>query len=92
MKTTRPTGVAMSAETRERLLQAAEANDARSSFEQLVRSLLSSGISSDKLGVELDQSRPLLSPALEEEVLCLMDRLVGWCAPHARLVAPEAAP
>lgn len=50
--------------------------------------MLDEGISDAVLREDLDQIRGLVSPDDEDKVLDVMDLLVGWCAPSARLTSP----
>lgn len=54
----------------------------------MVKRLLDEGISDAVLREDLDQIRGLVSPDDEDKVLDVMDLLVGWCAPSARLTSP----
>lgn len=58
----------------------------------LVQRLLDEGTGSDVLVDDLEQIRGLVAEEVEETVLDVMDRLVGWCAPGARLVPRPGAP
>lgn len=51
----------------------------------LTQRLLDEGTPSEVLVDDLGQIRGLVSEDLEETVLDVMDLLVGWCAPSARL-------
>jgi hypothetical protein len=50
-----------------------------------VQEYLDEGVPSELLVDGLDQIRALVSDEIEETVLTIIDRLVGWCAPAATL-------
>jgi hypothetical protein len=52
---------------------------------QAVRNGLRDGVSGDDLLADLQAIRAGLSEEVEDRVLYVMDELVGWCGPHARL-------
>jgi hypothetical protein len=52
---------------------------------QAVRNGLHDGVSGDDLLADLQAIRAGLSEEVEDRVLYVMDELVGWCGPHARL-------
>lgn len=51
----------------------------------VVQQFVDGGVHEEQLVEDLDQIRALFGEAQEEWVLNVMDRLVGWCAPDARI-------
>lgn len=75
---------------RESFLEAAGSPNNFENLKNLAQSYLDSGISSEQLLAELDGIRELVPDGDEDVVLDVMDLLVGWCAPSARLVPKHA--
>jgi hypothetical protein len=75
----------MTAERRESMLTAVESSRGYDNLKALVQGYLDEGVSSELLVDDLDQIRALVPEDVEETVLNVMDLLVGWCAPSARL-------
>ncbi len=76
-------------EVRERFLQAALSADGYESLVALVQQQLDQGDTAETLVADLTDVRPFLPSESEDDVLDVMDRLVGWCAPSARLLPTE---
>ena len=56
---------------------------------QAVHKGLRDGVSEDDLLADLQAIRAGLREEVEDRVLDVMDQLVGWCGPHARLQADD---
>jgi hypothetical protein len=67
------------------MLQAIEAGSGFEDLRDLTQRLLDEGVPSDVLLDDLGQIRGLVTDEQEESVLDVMDLLVGWCAPSAKL-------
>jgi hypothetical protein len=67
------------------MLTAVESSDGSKALRALVQGYLDEDIPSEQLVEDLDQIRALLPEEVEDSVLDVMDLLVGWCAPSARL-------
>lgn len=75
----------MTPHRRDLMLQAVESDSGFEDLHDLTRRFLDEGTPSEVLLDDLGQIRGLVSEDLEETVLDVMDLLVGWCAPSAKL-------
>ena len=69
---------------RDRLIEAAEVSGF-DTLRDLVKSLLGEGVAKETLLEDLSQIRALVDEEAEENVLDVLDLLVGWCAQEFRL-------
>jgi hypothetical protein len=72
------------------MVAAVESPDGFDQLRALVQNELESGAESDALLADLDDIRRLVDGQTEDGVLDVMDLLVGWCAPEARLRGPDS--
>jgi N-acetylmuramic acid 6-phosphate (MurNAc-6-P) etherase len=70
---------------RDQMLEAAESPGGFSRLRDLVQNLLDSGLSEESLLEDLGEIRALVPEDVEDLIMEVMDLLVGWCAPSARL-------
>lgn len=70
---------------RDQMLEAAESDDTAIVLRDLVQNLLDAGHSEESLLEDLNEIRALVPEDVEEGIMAVMDLLVGWCAPSARL-------
>lgn len=75
----------MNQHRRDRIIAAAESGDGFTNLREVVQTMLDDGVHADTLLDDLGQVRGLVTEAQEEIVLDVMDLVVGWCAPSARL-------
>jgi len=79
----------LSIEWGESALAAVGADDGREWLRATVKGFLDEGMSSRALLDDLERLRDLVPTETDEDkVLDVMDLLVGWCAPGARLAPP----
>jgi hypothetical protein len=76
-------------ERRDQMLTAVVHADGFERLRAVVKRMLDEGTTSAVLLEDLGQIRALVSPGDEDKVLDVMDLLVGWCAPWARLTPPD---
>lgn len=75
----------MSERRRDQMLDAVESPEGFERLRDLVKGLLDSGLSEESLLEDLTQIRALVPDEVEDQVLDVMDLLVGWCAPQYKL-------
>lgn len=75
----------MTSRRRQSMLTVIESLNGFETLGILVKEYLDEGIPSEQLVEDLDQIRALVPEDIEDSVLDVMDLLVGWCAPTARL-------
>lgn len=76
----------MSAQQQDQMLEAFVSGGSEG-LRDRVQQFLDQGVSSEVLLAELGRIRRVVSEDQEETVLDVVDLLVGWCAPSARLTA-----
>lgn len=67
------------------MLTAVESSTGFEALRTLVKGYLDEGIPTEQLVEDLEQIRALVPEEIEDSVLDVMDLLIGWCAPTARL-------
>lgn len=70
---------------RDRLIEAAESTEGFGVLRDLVKRQVDAGVPKETLLDDLGQIRGLLAEEAEERIFDVMDLLVGWCAPGARI-------
>lgn len=78
-------GCFVSQHHRDQMIDAVESEPSFENLRAVVQRLLDEGMSTDVLLDDLSQIRGLVTEPQAETVLDVMDLLVGWCAPEARL-------
>jgi hypothetical protein len=76
----------------ERLAAAAKSDDTFIAVRQVVQDLLNEGQTEEAILADLEKVRSFVSDEREDSVLDVMDLLVGWCAPSAKLKADPRSP
>lgn len=71
------------------MLAAVELPEGRERLRSLVERMLADRIPTETLLDDLSGIRGLVSQDVEDKILDVMDLLVGWCAPSARLLPPD---
>jgi hypothetical protein len=67
--------------------RALAAQNPRPRLRSLAQRGLAAGVPADEIVTALEHLRASVTDRQEDEVLGLMDALVGWCGPHERLCA-----
>ena len=72
-------------ERRDAILEAVEGEDGFEALRTVVQGLAGDGVDLRTLLEDLDQLRPLVAEAQEDAITDVMDLVVGYCAPTARI-------
>jgi hypothetical protein len=72
-------------ERRDAMLEAVEGGDGFQALRSLVQGLAGEGVDLRTLLDDLDQLRPLVAEAEEDAITDVMDLVVGYCTPTARI-------